>query len=421
MHEYMIKFFAQCFRISISALLANKARSFLTMLGVIIGVAAVIVIMAVGAGAQGLILNQIKSLGTDMIGILPGASEENGPPASVMGILITTLTYEDALALSDKKNVPNSAGAVAYYQSVGKASWGSNSYDTNISGVTSGYLRVESGEIESGRFFTKEEETNLSKVAVLGSAAKKELFGASDPIGQKIKIKKHNFEVIGVMEERGSVAFQNVDDQIFVPIKTMQKIIAGVNHAGMVRIKIDSRENMDKAMNDVKTVLRERHGISDQSGDNDDFTVRNSAQAMDMITAITDGLKFFLAAVVALSLIVGGIGIMNIMLISVTERTKEIGLRKAVGADNMNIMAQFLTETAAITLSGGMVGVAIGILMAFLISAAINFLGYNWTLRISPASVVLALAVSVAVGLVFGLYPAKKASKLQPVEALRHE
>jgi len=417
----MLEFCKQCVKTSTGALLANKGRSFLTMLGIIIGVSAVIIIMAVGAGAQSLIINQIKTLGTDIIGILPGASEEEGPPASVMGIVITTLTYEDALALNDKKNVPNIVDAVAYYKSMGSASWASNSYDTNLSGVTVGYLNVEEGEVDKGRFFTKEEETNLAKVAVLGSMVKKELFGDSDPIGQKIKIKKHNLEVIGVMKEKGTVAFQNNDDQIFIPIKTMQKIIAGVNHVGMMRLKVDNQENMDRAVNDVKITLRERHDITDQSGANDDFTVRNSAQAMDMVTTVTDALKFFLVAIAAMSLLVGGIGIMNIMLVSVTERTREIGLRKAVGASNNDIMIQFLMEAATITLSGGAIGVVIGSLMAILISVIAKLLGYNWDLSISLPSIILALAVSISVGLIFGLYPARKASKLQPVEALRHE
>ncbi len=417
----MLEFYKQSIKTSTRALLANKGRSFLTMLGIIIGVSAVIIIMAVGAGAQSLIINQVKSLGTDIIGILPGASEEEGPPATIMGIIITTLTYEDAQALKDKKNVPDIVDLVAYYKSIGNVSWGSNSYDTNLSGATIGYLNVEGGEIDKGRFFTKEEEINLAKVVVLGSTVKKELFGESDPIGQRVKIKKHTLEVIGVMKEKGTVAFQNNDDQVFIPLKTMQKLISGVNHVSMMRLKIDSEEDTDRAMRDVKTTLRERHDITDQSGVNDDFTVRSSAQAMEMITTITDALKYFLVAIAAMSLLVGGIGIMNIMLVSVTERTREIGLRKAVGANNKSIMLQFLMEAATITLSGGTIGVIAGGIIAILISIIANFLGYSWDLSISLLSIILSLTVSVSVGLIFGLYPALRASRLEPVEALRHE
>ena len=391
------------------------------MLGIIIGVAAVIIIMAVGAGAQSLILNQIKTFGTNIIGVLPGATEQKGPPASVMGIVITTLTYEDAMSLNEKSNAPNITSVAAYYKSMSSVSWGANSYDTGISGVTVGYLDVEDGVVDRGRFLAKEEETNLSKVAVLGSTVKQELFGDSDAIGKKIKIKKHDFEVIGVMKNRGTVAFQNNDDQIFIPIKTMQKLIAGVNHVSMVRLEVDHPENVDKAMRDVEITLRERHDITDQSGVDDDFTITSSAEAMDMITTVTDALRFFLVAIAAMSLLVGGIGIMNIMLVSVTERTREIGLRKAVGANNTDIMTQFLMEAATITLSGGAIGITIGSLISILIAVVANFLGYDWSLSISILSIILALIVSISVGLIFGLYPARKASKLQPVEALRHE
>jgi ABC-type antimicrobial peptide transport system permease subunit len=356
-----------------------------------------------------------------MIGVLPGASENEGPPATVMGIVITTLSYDDMLALTDKKNVPNVAEAVAYYKSLGTVSWGANSYDTNFSGCTSGYPAVESGEIDQGRFFTKDEETNLAKVAVLGSTVKKELFGESDPIGQRIKIKKQNLEVIGVMKERGTVAFQNNDDQIFIPLRTMQKLIAGVNHVSMIRLKVDNQADVQRAVEDIKATLREQHDIKDQSGANDDFTVRSAAQALAMITTITNALEFFLAAMAALSLLVGGIGIMNVMLVSVTERTREIGLRKAVGANNKNILVQFLMEAIAVTLSGGIAGIIIGSIVSVLISLGAKLLGYDWDLVISFFSITLALTVSAAVGLIFGLYPALKASRLQPIEALRHE
>ena len=417
----MVQSFHESVRNSIKTLLANKARSFLTMLGIIIGVGAVIVIMAVGAGAQSLILAQVKTLGTDKVGVMPGNSEEDGPPTSAMGVTITTLKYSDAEALNDKNNVPNLINVAAYTKGVATVSWGANTYEANISGTNVGYLEVEGGEVENGRFFNKEEEKNLSRVAVLGSTVKEELFGESEAVGQTIKVKKHLFEVIGVMKERGTVAFQNYDDQIFVPIMTMQKIVVGIDYLGLIRARVDNEANIDKAMDDMKQTLREQHDIKDKSGKDDDFSVRSAAQALDMITTITDALKYFLAAMGGLSLLVGGIGIMNIMLVSVTERTREIGLRKAVGANNRNILFQFLAEAISITFIGGIIGIISGIFISFLVAIIAKALGYEWEFSISILSIILGVGVSAAVGVVFGLYPARKASLLEPVEALRYE
>ncbi len=391
------------------------------MLGIIIGVGAVIVITSLGAGAQSLILNQVKNLGTNLIGVLPGKAEDNGPPASAMGIVVTTLTYDDMLALRDKKNAPNIVDAVGYTKGAGTVSWGANSYDTNLSGTTASYLNVENAKVENGRFFTEEEEKNMARVAVLGSTVKKELFGESEAVGRKIKIKKHTFEVIGVMAEKGMVAFQDYDDQVFLPLKTMQKLIAGVNYLGIIRAKVDKEENIDQAMRDVEATLRDRHNIADSSGENDDFTVRSAAEALNMITKITDALSYFLAAMAALSLLVGGVGIMNIMLVGVTERTREIGLRKAVGASNFDIMSQFLTEAVIVTLLGGIVGIIAGVIASYAAASLINFSGYDWEFVISPASVILSAVVAGVIGLVFGIYPAMKASGLEPVDALRYE
>lgn len=406
---------------SLNSLLANKVRSFLTMLGIIIGVGAVIIIMSVGAGAQSLIVNQVKSLGTNIIGAMPGKSDEEGPPASVMGIAITTLVYDDLLAVRDKKNIPNIVEAIGYTNGVGSVSWGANSYDTNLNGTTAGYIEVEGGELETGRFFTEDEERNIARVVVLGSTVKKEVFGESEAVGQRVKIKKHTFEVIGVMKERGTVAFQDYDDKVLLPLKTMQKLITGVNHLGLIRAKVDYDENVAQAINDLEATLREQHDIQDQSGDSDDFTVRSAAEALDVITTVTDALSYFLAAMAALSLIVGGIGIMNIMLVSVTERTREIGLRKAIGASNGNIMNQFLAEAVSVTIVGGCFGIIGGITVSFAVALVAKYLGYNWDFVVSPLSVILAITVASLVGLIFGIYPARKASRLEPVEALRYE
>lgn len=414
----MFSLLKQSILTSLASLKMNKGGSFLTMLGIIIGVASVIIIISIGAGAQSLIMSEIETLGTDKIGVMPGKAEEGEPPASIMGVTITSLTYEDALAIKDK--IPNVANVVAYNNETGSVSWRSNSYLTNIKGCNSSYPEVENGEVAEGRFFTSQEEKDLSRVAVLGSDVKKEIFGASRAVGQNIRIQGKMFQVVGVMEEVGTVAFQNYDDQILIPIKTMQKLITGVEHVNLIRVSVKNKEDLDFTKANIESLLRQRHDIKDP--ENDDFTVRTSAQAMDMVRTVTDSLKYFLAAMAALSLLVGGIGIMNIMLVNINERTREIGLRKAVGANNTHIIWQFLTETIILTLVGGILGILTGILLSFGVYLVMSRgLGYHWNFIITFPSILLGIGISALIGIIFGTYPARKASKLSPVEALRYE
>ncbi len=414
-------YYSQLIKTAFRALNATRRRSFLTMLGIIIGVSAVIIIMAIGAGAQSLILSQVQTFGANLVGVLPGKSEKNGPPASVMGVSITTLTLEDAEALSQKNNVPHLTAVAPFTRGVGTLSWRDEKYDTSLSGTSAEYLSVEGGEVVSGRFFSAEEAIGAARVLVIGSTVKEELFGQNEAVGQTVRLKNSGYTVIGVMAERGTVAFQNYDDQVFLPITTMQRNVAGVRHLGLLRAKVDSEEYIDQTVKDIEDTLRERHGITDQSGESDDFSVRSAQDALNVLTSITDGLKFFLAAMAALSLLVGGIGIMNIMLIRVVERTREIGLRQAVGARRFDIMAQFLVEAVAITVSGGIIGIILGEFISFIIAFIARQLSYDWPFSFSPLAIFLAVSVSIAVGLIFGLYPAAKASKLDPIEALRYE
>ena len=389
------------------------------MLGMIIGISSVIIIMSIGASAQDLILDQIRGVGSDLIGILPGASSEGGPPAAVLGVTVTTLKYDDILTLTRKENVPYAKAAAAYVKGKGTVSWQNRSIDININGTTASYIEVEDTEVELGRFFSPEEERGISRVAVLGSEAYKDLFQGQNPIGQNIKIKREQFRVIGVMKERGSVAFQNEDNQIFVPLETAQKLLLGINHLAFARVKVIDSKYLDQTVEDIKITLRQRHGI--ENPENDDFTVTNVQSALDVFTGVTTALKFFLASIAAIALLVGGIGIMNIMLVAVNERIREIGLRKAVGARSSTITRQFLVETIAISFGGGLIGIFFGIIISLVIALVANNLGYNWNFIIMSDSIILASVVSIAVGLLFGIYPAKKAAKLDPIDALRYE
>ncbi len=396
----------------------NKMRSFLTMLGIIIGIMAVVVIMSVGAGAQSLILNQVKSMGTDLIGVLPGKSDEKGPPASVYGIIITTLKYEDVTKIM-ANNYPHLVAAAVYVRGQDTITAGDRKTDVAFVGTSAELPSVENTDVATGRFFGQEEERGSARVAVLGDQTAKDLFDDENPIGRQIKIKKTNFTVIGVMRKRGSSGFQNQDNQIYVPVTTAQKLLLGIDYLSMARFKVDSAENVDGAVLFVESVLRERHDI--EKPEDDDFTVQSMAQGVESITNITNALRMFLTFVAAIALLVGGIGIMNIMLAAVEERTKEIGLRKAVGAKNIHITTQFLVETVMITLIGGLIGIVLGVIISFSVASIANSLGYNWDFIIAPSSIVIACTVSIGLGLLFGLVPARRASRLDPIEALRYE
>ncbi|TAN32685.1 FtsX-like permease family protein [Patescibacteria group bacterium] len=399
-------------------LAANKARSFLSMLGVIIGVMVVIIIISVGAGAQSLILNQIKSLGSNLVGVLPGQSEEKGPPVAALGVVITTLKYEDGKAIAQSGN-PHIIGVASYVRGIDTVVVGDKKTDTNFLGTTASYINVEDANVETGRFFTEEEERAMGRVAALGSQVAQDLFGNDDPLGKQIKIKRTPFTIIGVMKARGVSGFQNQDNQIFVPLPAAQKLLLGINHVSFMRVKVDSGEYVDSAMDFVKQILRAEHGITNAA--DDDFTVRSATDGLAALTQITNALRFFLAAVASIALVVGGFGIMNIMLAAVTERTREIGLRKAVGARHSDITRQFLVETVTITLSGGIIGALFGILLSVIAATVAQNLGYKWDLVVTFSSVLFAGAVSVAIGLIFGIVPARRASRLNPIEALRYE
>ena len=408
---------------------ARKGRSLLTMLGIVIGVAGVIIIIALGAGAQALVLGQITKLGSNLLSIQPGKSNEKGPPAQIFGIVITTLTNDDAIALRDGGGLPHALAVNANVRGTATVTWQNKTIDTNFTATDSSFPRVINFTMDYGQFFNAQEDEGSANVVVLGSTVADGLFGNSgvNPLGQTIKVKSTlnakaggiPLRVVGVIKPQGSSFFQDNDDQIYIPLLIGQRQILGIHYLQAINIKVDSAENVDPTINAAKTVLNQRHRIKTEA--DIDYTIRNIANAISIMSTVTDALSLFLTAMAAISLIVGGIGILNIMMVTVAERTREIGLRKAVGANNRTIRNQFLFEASLLTGLGGVIGIIIGVIVSYLISILIKYLGYDWAFVISLKSIFMAVGVSILTGVIFGLYPAFKASKLDPIEALRYE
>ncbi len=419
-------------KVTIKDLLTRKGRSFLTILGIIIGVAGVIIIISLGAGAQSLVLGQITKLGSNLVGVLPGKSNENGPPTAVFGVQIKTLKESDVEAIKNKSKVPNATDVASFVSGNVTIIAGKESVDTSFVATDGSYVRIQNTEMIKGTFFTDEESNAGANVIVLGYDVASSLFPNGNEIGSIVKIKVPNnnpsntessnsvpFRVIGVQKKLGTVAFQNQDDQVFIPFSIGQHQILGIDYLQFVRVKIDDATNVKIAMEDIKRVLREQHRIHDI--ENDDFSVRDLADAIKLLTGITDTLRIFLGLMAGISLVVGGIGIMNIMLVTVSERTREIGLRKSIGATRKNIRNQFLLESIVLTFTGGILGIILGVLVSYLVAVGARFAGYDWAFIISPFAVILAVTVSILTGIIFGLYPALKAAKLDPIVALRYE
>jgi putative ABC transport system permease protein len=401
-------------KISLRALRVNKMRSALTMLGIIIGVGAVIAMLAVGTGASEKISEQISSIGSNLIIILPGSTTSGGLRMG-MGSQ-PTLTRDDAEAIQkecsavqDVAPVLNGAAQIVY---------SNQNWSTGVYGTTSSMLAIRDWPISSGRAFTEQDIRNATKVAILGQTVMENLFGSIDPVGQMIRIKKVPFMVIGVLDRKGqSPQGQDQDDTIYIPVTTAQKKIFGTSFPGMVRtimVKARSTEDLPVAEKQIIELLRQRHHLS--SRQDNDFTVRNLTQIMQVAEQSTKVMTLLLGAIASVSLLVGGIGIMNIMLVSVTERTREIGIRMAVGAKTWDIRLQFIIEALTLAMIGGITGILLGVGGSKILSM---FAG--WSTVVSTLSVIMAFGFSGLVGIFFGFYPAYKASLLNPIDALRYE
>ncbi len=395
---------------SLSSIISNKTRSLLTMLGIIIGVGALIAMLAVGTGAQRAIQKQMSSLGTNLLAVMPGMFR--GPGGASMGAgAVTRLTIEDAKALSEVEGVSRSDANVSGSAQV---AYGSKNHRTSVSGVGAVYASMRNSQPYYGRFFSDAEGRRLAKVALLGNTVVKELFGGEDPVGKTIKINRKNFTVIGVLPLKGAQGPRDQDDVVLVPLQTAMKTVLGKTYVDSVWLEVADYTRMDQVQEDVRALMRKRHNVPAHK--EDDVMLMNMAELQTMLTGTIKTFSTLLGMIAGISLIVGGIGIMNIMLVSVTERTKEIGLRKAIGATSRAVLLQFLIEAVIISVVGGVLGILAGAAASLILSRL-----SGWAVYISPFSVILAFGFSAGVGIVFGFWPARKASRLSPIEALRYE
>lgn len=413
--------------IAIRALAANKLRSSLTMLGIIIGVGAVIALMAAGQGAQKGITDRIRGLGSNLLFIRPGqAQDASGNPT---GGSVYTLVSADGDAINDPERFPYVESVTSQVFFEAPITAGGNSMTVNCTGVTPDYQFTRDHYVARGQFISDEDVTRKGLVAVLGANVAEELFGDIDPIGKQVRMTvgafriyfSFSFRVIGVMERKGATATGDEDDLMLIPLPTMQARIPyirhpkGLSNVHQITVKVTDSSKFEQAKEEIAALLRERHNVT-----KDDFTIRSQEDLVATVTEVSQTLTVLLGSIAGISLVVGGIGIMNIMLVSVTERTREIGIRKALGAKRTDILFQFIVEALTVTLLGGMTGILLGVLAARLADGQHVF-GRDLHTAVTPFSIIVAFTVSVGIGLFFGIYPAYSASRLNPIEALRHE
>ncbi|MFA5937133.1 MAG: ABC transporter permease [Candidatus Paceibacterota bacterium] len=407
----------------------NKSRTFLTTLGIMIGIGTVIMVFSAGEGFKSYINSQVELYGTNTIFVevqVPVSTKtrnaENSSVENHMGsavanstVTVTSFKKRDIEDIKNLSNVKNAYGAV-YWQAV--ATFENVSKTAYILGADASRFDIDKGVLSAGRPYTEEEDSALTQVAVLGNNLAKNLFGDNDPLGSLIRVGNYNFEVIGVYEKRGGLGALD-DDQIFIPLKTLQKKISGADHLMMGVVEIIDQSKADTTSLDIKDIMRRNHNITDAS--RDDFTVMTTKETMDVFNTVLSAITFLLIAIALISLIVGGVGVMNIMYVVVTERIGEIGLKKALGAQNKDILFEFLIEAIILTLMGGIIGIALGASMSYIVAVLAQSFNFVWKFSVPIYSIVLSVSISMLIGIVFGVFPARSASKLNPIEALNKE
>ncbi len=407
-------------KIALNSLKINRSRSLLTVLGILIGITAIIMMMAIGRSAENLILGEIGGLGAETVVVRPGR-EPSGPTDIADTLFNDSLKEAELNLISQKTNVPDAVEFAPIVIVPGSVSYEGETYRPTILGGSAEFLGESFKAFpETGILFGETEIRDRASVAVIGQKVKKELFGEGDALGKSIKIKDRKFRIVGIFKEKGQVAFFNIDELVVIPYSTAQLYILGINHFHEIIVKAAGPEYVDRVVEDLERTLREAHNIDDP--ERDDFFVVTQQALAQQIQTIIGALTAFLSSVVAIALVVGGVGVMNIMLVSITERTREIGLRKAVGATSKDIMQQFLLESVFLTLIGGVLGILLGGVLSYLISFVLSrLLTSAWTFTFPISAVFLGLGVTGAVGLIFGIYPARSAAKKHPTEALRYE